>query len=101
LLALFPTSNSYASPWKSLTNSLSYASTTKVELLTGKGISHNTLRTVYLKGTTTKPVLYGLLKSLPVSTTAGPGVLVINLVANNKSCGSKENYSIDIRMNRL
>ena len=72
----------------------------KIELLAGKGISYNTLRSVYLKGSAVKPVLYGELKSLPYSTNAGPGVLVLNL-SESKSQFPVEGYSIEIKADQV
>ncbi|MEJ7676155.1 MAG: glycoside hydrolase family 20 zincin-like fold domain-containing protein [Chitinophagaceae bacterium] len=73
----------------------------KIELLAGKGISYNTLRSVYLKGSAVKPVLYGELKSLPYATNAGPGVLVLNLSAAKSQPGAAEGYSIEIKANQV
>src|SRR4051812_18532257 len=61
----------------------------KIELRTGKGISYNTIRSVHLKGSAVKPVLYGELKSLPYATGAGPGVLVLNLSNGKNQSGSE------------
>lgn len=71
----------------------------KIEMLTGKGISFNTLKSVYLKGAAAKPVLYGELKHLPYATAAAPGVLVLNLSAG-KGQGAYEGYSIEIKNNQ-
>ncbi|MCW3110947.1 MAG: glycoside hydrolase, partial [Segetibacter sp.] len=73
----------------------------KIELLTGKGISYNALRSVYLKGSAVKSVLYGELKTLPYAITAGPGVLILNLTADKNQPGSSEGYSIEIKNNQV
>ncbi len=73
----------------------------KIELLTGKGISYNTLRSVYLKGSAVKPVLYGELKHLPYATIAGPGVLVLNLTGDKNQAGSAEAYTIEIKSTQV
>ncbi len=72
----------------------------KIELLNGKGILYNMLHSVFLKGTTVKPVLYGVLKSLPYSAKEAPGVLVLNLLPEKKFTGSPEGYSLEIRDNK-
>ena len=52
----------------------------KIEVLTGKGITSSSLRSVFLNGTSQRPVLYGVLNSLPLSDKSGPGVLVMNII---------------------
>ena len=73
----------------------------KVDLLAGKGIYYNTLRSVCLEGSAVKPVLYGELKSLPYATAPGDGVLVLNLTAGKNESGSSEGYSIEIKNNQV
>ncbi|HEX8279000.1 MAG TPA: glycoside hydrolase family 20 zincin-like fold domain-containing protein [Segetibacter sp.] len=68
----------------------------KIELLNGKGITYNTLRSILLKGTSVKPVLYGLLKTLPSASQQGAGVLELNLTTAENFSGSPEGYSIRI-----
>jgi hexosaminidase len=70
----------------------------KIEVLNAKGIIYNSLQSVYLKGATVKPVLYGELKHLPVATKEGSGVLVLSLSADNKS---PEGYRLEIRNNEV
>ncbi|MCW3110589.1 MAG: glycoside hydrolase, partial [Segetibacter sp.] len=62
---------------------------------------YNALRSVYLKGSAVKPVLYGELKTLPYATNAGPGVLILNLTADKNQPGSSEGYSIEIKNNQV
>ena len=66
----------------------------KIELLNGKGISHNFLHSIFLKGTD-RPVLYGRLKSLPLAKKEGSGVLVLALSKEN-GLTSDEGYTIAI-----
>ncbi|WP_018614170.1 glycoside hydrolase family 20 zincin-like fold domain-containing protein [Segetibacter koreensis] len=73
----------------------------KIELIKGKGISANTLRSVLLKGTTVKPVLYGVLQSLPLTSTAGAGVLELNITTSKNSAASPESYTIKINDNHV
>src|SRR4051812_40284496 len=67
-----------------------------IQVLTGKGIGYNTLTSVRLQGTTTRPVLYGSLQSLPVSTRSGPGVLVLDQSAASGVPSSAEGYEMKI-----
>src|SRR4051812_28196881 len=67
----------------------------KVDVLPGKGIAYNTLRSVDLKGSAVKPVLYGELKSLPYATSPGVGVLVLNLTAAGNNDSTSEGYSLE------
>src|SRR4051794_25026619 len=73
----------------------------KVDLLAGKGIAYNALRSVYLKGSAVKPVVYGDLKSLPYATAPGAGVLVLNLTNAAKNDSTSEGYSIEIKNNQV
>lgn len=68
----------------------------KIELLKGKGLPYTALRSVFLKGTTEKPVLYGLLKTLPLASQPGAGVLELNITNAQNFSGSPEGYSIQI-----
>lgn len=68
----------------------------KIELLNGKGITYSSLRSILLKGTSAKPVLYGILKSLPFASQRGAGVLELNLTSAKNFSGSAEGYSIRI-----
>jgi N-acetyl-beta-hexosaminidase len=68
----------------------------KIEIISGKGIHYNTLRAILLKGISAKPVLYGSLKSLPLTSETGAGILELSLTDAKNFSGSKEGYSINI-----
>ena len=72
----------------------------KIELLNGPGISYNTLQSIVLKGTG-KPVLNGILKSLPLSNKEGNGVLVLTISTENGLPDSDEGYIINIKSNSV
>ncbi|MEO5998015.1 MAG: glycoside hydrolase family 20 zincin-like fold domain-containing protein [Chitinophagaceae bacterium] len=71
----------------------------QINILKGKGLSYNSLRSIVLKGTTVKPVLYGVLKSLPLATQPGAGVLELNLTAAKNV--APESYTIKISDNHV
>jgi N-acetyl-beta-hexosaminidase len=67
-----------------------------VELLNGKGITAHSCQSILLKGNAVKPVLNGLLKSLPLTIKDGPGVIVLNVSNSGASPSSKEGYILEI-----
>ena len=69
----------------------------KIELLAWKGISYNSLRSVFLEGTSVKPVLYGALSLLPLTIKAGIGVLVLSLSNDKDIPASTEGYILEIK----
>jgi len=69
----------------------------KVELLSGKGIIYNTLTAIRLQGMAKRPVLYGDLKTLPLSDKAGEGILTLNLSGNVNLPKSPEGYVLEIK----
>ncbi|MBA2562639.1 MAG: family 20 glycosylhydrolase, partial [Chitinophagaceae bacterium] len=73
----------------------------KIELLKEPGISATSLRSVFLQGTSTRPVLNGLLAALPLSTKSAAGVLVLNISADKKIPASNEGYVIELRNNQV
>ncbi len=68
----------------------------KIELLTGKGISSTSIVSIYLHGTS-RPVLYGFLKSLPFSENAGQGILTLEISTNSDIPESPEGYRLEIK----
>ncbi len=68
----------------------------KIELLGGKGISITSLRSIYLQGTS-RPVLYGFLKSLPLSEKAGQGILTLEISINSDIPESPEGYKLEAK----
>src|SRR3954471_19709694 len=64
----------------------------KIELFNGKGISYNSLRSIFFDGTFPKPVLYGSLQFLPRTEKAGTGVLVMTLSSDRDLPESPEGY---------
>jgi len=73
----------------------------KIELLNGKGISENTLQFIFLNGEFSRPVLYGVLKSLPLTNKAAAGVLELKLSADNDVPQSSEGYVLEINDNKV
>src|SRR5687768_5135576 len=67
----------------------------KIEILTGKGITPASLRSFFLSGTSQKPVLNGILRSLPLSGKSGPGVLAMNISNDNDLPGLTEAYILE------
>ncbi|MEP7106966.1 MAG: hypothetical protein ABI760_03275, partial [Ferruginibacter sp.] len=53
----------------------------KIELLNAGGLSVALLRSIFLQGTPTRPVLNGLLATLPLTSKAAPGVLSLKISA--------------------
>lgn len=68
----------------------------KIELLSGKGFDHKNLKAILLKGASVKPVLYGVLQSLPATSQSGAGVLELNITDAKDFSGSPEGYRIQI-----
>jgi len=69
----------------------------KIEILTGQGITHGSLRSIFLKGGSQKPVLYGLLSSLQRSDKPGPGVLTMIISDDQSLLNSPEGYILEIK----
>src|SRR2546423_11260753 len=69
----------------------------KIELLNGKGIAYNSLQSIFLNGSFSKPVLYGSLRSLPHASKPGPGILVLTLSSGNDLPESPEGYILEIK----
>lgn len=69
----------------------------KVELLSGGGISYNTIQAVHLQGMAKMPVLYGELKGLPLSDKSAAGILTLNLSDNKNLPNSPEGYVLQIK----
>src|SRR4051794_18638596 len=73
----------------------------KIELFNGKGISYNSLQSIFLDGIFLKPVLYGPLKSLPRTNKAGTGVLAIKLSSDGDLPESAEGYVLEIKTEQV
>jgi hypothetical protein len=71
----------------------------KIELLNEKGLASTSLRSVFLQGTSARPVLNGVLASLPLATKPAPGVLVLNISTDKSIPSSNEGYVIELRNN--
>ena len=69
----------------------------KIEILTGQGITQGSLRSIFLKGGSQKPVLYGLLNSLQRSDKPGPGVLTMIISDDQALPNSPEGYILEIK----
>lgn len=69
----------------------------KVELREGKGWPFTFLNAVNLKGTTQKPVLPALLKSLPQVSQSGKGVLLLQIQNLKELPASPEAYILEIK----
>ncbi|MEO6720009.1 MAG: glycoside hydrolase family 20 zincin-like fold domain-containing protein, partial [Ferruginibacter sp.] len=73
----------------------------KIELLEGRGLTASSLRSLFLQGTSTRPVLNGLLANLPLSQKAGTGVLVLKISTDKNIPLSGEGYVIELRNNQV
>lgn len=73
----------------------------KVEKLSGDGINYITLLSIHLQETEKRPVLYGVLKSLPLSESSGKGVLTLNLSNSANLPESPEGYVLEINNNQV
>ena len=69
----------------------------KIEILTGQGITQGSLRSIFLKGGSQKPVLYGLLNSLQRTDKPGPGVLTMIISDDQALPNSPEGYILEIK----
>lgn len=67
----------------------------KIELVNGEGISFTSLQSIYLQGTS-RPVLYGLLKSLPLAAKAGKGILFLKISHTKNLPESPEGYLLEV-----
>ncbi len=68
----------------------------KIELGTGAGISATSISAIQLKGIAQKPVLRGLLQSLPLSTKTEKGVLLLAISQDASLPQSREGYILQI-----
>lgn len=66
-----------------------------IELVKGTGISLTSLQAIYLQGTS-RPVLYGTLKSLPLASKGGQGVLVLKISHAKNLPESPEGYLLEV-----
>ncbi|GEO04521.1 hypothetical protein AAE02nite_21850 [Adhaeribacter aerolatus] len=73
----------------------------KVELLSGGGMPYSNLKAIHLQGTATRPVLYGLLKNLPLVASAGKGVIILNITQENQVPTSPEGYLLQVTNNGI
>lgn len=70
----------------------------KIELTpASEGLTYSSLRTIYLQGSALRPVLYESLKSLPLASKSGKGILTLNISAGNKLPQSSEGYVMEIK----
>lgn len=66
-----------------------------IEMLPGNGMMHTDLKSVYLDNTEKRPVMNGLLSSLPLSGSASDGTLTLKLV-DDLRLPSPEGYILEI-----
>src|SRR4026207_2217294 len=69
----------------------------KIELLNENGLPAMFLQSVFLQGTSARPVLNGVLASLPLTTKPAPGVLILNISTGKNIPSSNEGYVIELR----
>jgi len=69
----------------------------KIELTPGKGIFYNDLQAIHLQGAAKRPVLYELLKGLPLADKKGKGIITLNLSDDNNLPSSSEGYVLEIK----
>lgn len=67
-----------------------------VSIRNEKGISPTIIHAVFIKGTFKTPVLYGLLKNLPLAAREGAGVVIMNLSNAAGVPESAEGYTLDV-----
>ncbi len=51
----------------------------KIEFPDGKSLSPASIHSIFLQGAATRPVLSGMLATLPLGAAAAPGVLILNI----------------------
>jgi hypothetical protein len=73
----------------------------KIELTNGQGITATSLQSVYLKGNAPRPVLNGVLATLPLTQNPSGGVLSLNISTDKNIPSSNEGYIIEIRNNQV
>lgn len=73
----------------------------KIELLKEKGLPASSLHAVCLRGTTARPVLGGLLATLPLAEKPGVGVLSLTISTGNNIPLSSEGYIIEVGNNQV
>jgi hypothetical protein len=69
----------------------------KVELLTGKALSYDGLKLLYLEGAMQRPVLDEPLSSLSLASSKGKSVLSLVLTQDNNLPSSSEGYILEIK----
>ncbi len=69
----------------------------KIDILTGQGITQGSLRSIFLKGGSQKPVLDGVLNSLQRADKPGPGVLTMIISDDQALPNSSEGYILEIK----
>lgn len=72
----------------------------KVELLKGEGLHYYELHNLYLKNIDQKPVITGLLKSLPLSQIQNEGTLSL-ILKHDLNLSSPEGYILEIKDKQL
>ncbi len=73
----------------------------KIEFLDGKSLSPASIHSIFLQGTTTRPVLTGMLATLPLSTKSAAGVLILNISSGKNVPSSNEGYVLEIGNNQV
>ncbi len=73
----------------------------KIEFPDGKSLSPASIHTIFLQGTTTRPVLTGMLATLPLSTKSAAGVLILNISSGKNVSSSNEGYVLEIGNNQV
>jgi hexosaminidase len=74
----------------------------KIELTPAReGVSHNSLREIYLQGAAMRPILYGSLKSMPLTNKSGKAVITLKIGADSTLPTSPEGYVLEIKDNQV
>ncbi|MEO6218981.1 MAG: glycoside hydrolase family 20 zincin-like fold domain-containing protein [Ginsengibacter sp.] len=71
----------------------------KTELMNQKGISATSLQSIYLHGNAVRPVLTGLLATLPLAQKSEAGALLLNISTDKNIPSSVEGYIIEVKNN--
>src|SRR3712207_4108130 len=73
----------------------------KVEMLSGGGIPYTSLKAINLQASAKRPVLYGLLKSLPLTASSGQGIITLTIKEDNSVPASPESYVLQVQNGQI
>ncbi|KAA5544982.1 glycoside hydrolase family 20 zincin-like fold domain-containing protein [Adhaeribacter rhizoryzae] len=73
----------------------------KIEMLPGGNLPYTTVKGIYLQGAATKPVLYGLLKNIPLAANAGKEIITLTITQDNQVPAAPESYLLQVTPNGI